>query len=252
MLEIRELRGGYDRAEVLHGVTFTARRGEITAIVGPNGCGKSTLLKTVCGILPAFSGEVLLDGASLPELPRQERARRAAYLAQERQIPDITVERLVLHGRFPYLSYPRRYRPEDLRLARRAMEQLDIRDLARRPLASLSGGQRQRAYIAMALAQDTPVVALDEPTAYLDISHQLQLLELARELARQGKAVLMVIHDLPQALRGADRLILMEEGAVAAQGTGEELYASGEIGRVFGIRLCRAATETGWRYFCEK
>lgn len=252
MLEIRELHAGYDGREVLRGVSFTAQRGRITAIVGPNGCGKTTLLKSLCGILPVASGAVLLEGEKLLELPRQALARKAAYLAQNRQTPDITVERLVLHGRFPYLSYPRRYRKEDYAIAQKAMERLCILDLAQRPLSSLSGGQQQRAYIAMALAQDTPVVALDEPTTYLDISHQLQLMRQARVLAQGGRTVLMIIHDLHHAFQEADHMVLMRGGEVVAEGTPEEIYASGLIDEVFGIKLSRTATEKGWRYFCEE
>lgn len=249
MLEVRNIRGGYAGREVLHGVSLRARAGEITAILGPNGCGKSTLLKTLCGIVPAASGQAALDGADLLALPRRQLAQRVAYLAQSRQIPDMTVERLVLHGRFPYLSYPRRYKEEDLRAARDAMERMNILDLAQTPLDRLSGGQRQKAYIAMALAQNTDVILLDEPTTFLDVAYQLQFLGQARTLARAGKHILMVLHDLPRALESADQVVLMADGAVALQGTPEEVDTSGALDEVFSIRVGRAWVDGRLRYF---
>lgn len=250
MLEVKDICGGYPKREVLHGVSLEAQAGQITAILGPNGCGKSTLLKSLCGIVPAASGKVVLDGLNLLALSQRQLAQTVSCLAQSRQPPDITVGRLVLHGRFPYLSYPRRYREEDHRIARQVMEQMDILALAESPLSRLSGGQRQKAYIAMALAQDTDVILLDEPTTYLDVSHQLQFLRQARALADAGRHVLMVVHDLSHALETADSVVLMKEGAVVIQGTPEDVYESGALDSVFGVRLARVQTDRGWHYFC--
>ena len=252
MLEIKNLYSGYGGREVLHDVSLTAQAGEVTVIVGPNGCGKSTLLKTICGIQPVTAGQVLLDGEKLFALPRNLLAQKTAYLAQSRQVPDITVERLVLHGRFPYLGYPRRYRKEDYAIADAAMKTMGVAELADELVQNLSGGQRQKVYIAMALVQDTPVILLDEPTTYLDISHQLQLMQQARMLAAQGKTVVMIIHDFPHAFQTADHMILMRDGKIVADGTPEQIYASGMISSVFGVRLCRTGTEGGWRYYCEE
>ena len=252
MLEIRNFSAGYPGKRVLKEIEICLPSGSVTAILGPNGCGKSTLLKALCGILHADAGEVLLDGTSLLGLPQRLLAQKIAYLAQNRQIPDITVRRLVLHGRFPYLSYPRHYRAEDYAAAQSAMEQMGIADLADAPLQQLSGGQRQKVYIAMALAQSTPVILLDEPTTYLDVHHQLQLMRQAQELAAQGKTVAMVLHDLSHAMTVADHVVLMDHGQVAAQGTPEEVYASGRMDAVFGVRLRRVRAEEKWRYYCEE
>ena len=251
MLEVKSLSAGYSDTHVLEHVDFRIPSGKVTVILGPNGCGKSTLLKALCGIIPADSGQVVLDGENILTLPQRQLAQRVAYLAQSRQIPDITVERLVLHGRFPYLGYPRRYRKEDYAIADAAMKTMGAAELADELVQNLSGGQRQKVYIAMALAQDTPVILLDEPTTYLDISHQLQLMQQARMLAAQGKTVAMIIHDLPHAFQTADHMILMQEGKIVADGTPEQIYASGMISSVFGVRLCRTGTEGGWRYYCE-
>lgn len=252
MLEIKQLSVGYADEVIVHNVDIEVPEGKVTVLFGPNGCGKSTLLKSLCGILQVKSGEVRLGGDNILSLPPKELAKKVAYLAQSRQIPDITVRRLVLHGRFPYLNYPRHYRQEDYQKAEAAMEQMGITDLADTPLERLSGGQRQKVYIAMALAQDTPVILLDEPTTYLDIKHQLRTMRRAKELAEGGKTVIMVVHDLDQAMNVADKLVLMEQGKVIVQGTPEEVYLSGHIRDVFSVNLDRVQTKNGWRYFCEE
>lgn len=248
MLEIKDLTAGYPGHPVLEQVSFLVPEGKLTVIAGPNGCGKSTLLKAIGGILPARR-ELYLQGQPLHTLSQRELARKIAFLPQNRPVPEITAERLVLHGRFPWLGYPRRYRTEDQRIAREAMETLGIGDLAGRSVSALSGGQRQKVYLAMALAQDTPVVLLDEPTTYLDIRHQLQLMVLTRQLADSGKTLILVLHDLSLALEYADRLVILEQGTIAAHGTPDEVFSSGTLGRVFGVEVRRVQTEDGWKYY---
>lgn len=252
MLEVKQLCAGYPGKQVLQQADMTIPKGKLTVILGPNGCGKTTLLKTLCGILPAEAGQVQLDGENILALPQRMLAQKTAYLAQGGNIPDITVGRLVLHGRFPYLSYPRRYRKEDYARAQSAMEAMGIADLADTKLQKLSGGQRQKAYIAMALVQDTPVLLLDEPTTYLDISHQFTLMRQAKHLAQQGKTVVMVIHDLAHAFQTGDYMILMGHGRVAAEGAPEKIYRSGIAETIFGVKLGRAQTDSGWHYYCEE
>ena len=158
---------------------------------------------------------------------------------------------MVLHGRFPYLSYPRRYRPEDHAAARKALEQADAWELARLPVQTLSGGQRQKVYLAMALAQDTQTILMDEPTTYLDIQHQLDLMAFSQTLAREGKAVVLVLHDLCLALRFAHRGAVLSEGRLLQTGTPEELFASGILTETFRTPLNRIWTEGGWRYYYD-
>lgn len=251
MLEIRNLRAGYSGTEILHDISLTATAGHITVILGPNGCGKSTLLKAIGGILPTSSGSITLDGEAVQNQPQNRIAQKISYLAQNRQVPDITVGRLVLHGRFPYLNYPRRYRQEDHQIAEKAMSDMNILELADTPMNRLSGGQQQKAYIAMAMAQNTEVILMDEPTTYLDVAHQLQVLQLARTLADSGKHVLMVIHDLSHALENADAVVLMQNGIIAGQGTPEQVYGSGMLDPVFGVKIHRFQNEDKWHYFCE-
>lgn len=251
MIDVKTLRGGYPGKPVLQDVSLNIPAGKITVILGPNGCGKSTLLKLLCGILSPDGGQILLDGRPVETFSGRELARQVAYLSQTRHIPDITVERMVLHGRFPYLTYPRRYRKEDYAAAAAAMERMDITALAEQPLQKLSGGQRQKVYIAMALAQDTPCVLLDEPTTYLDVAHQIQMMAHARFLRERGKTVIMVLHDLSMALQVADHVVLMEQGRVLTEAAPEQVFASGLLDRVFGVCVRRVQTRSGWHYYCE-
>ena len=249
MIALRNLQAGYPGRAVLERVDLDFRPGEVLAILGPNGCGKSTLLRTANGLLARSGGEVLVDGVPLERLSAKEIAQKIAYLPQSRPTPNITAGRMVLHGRFPYLSYPRRYRREDHEMVCRALEWVGAADLARRPLPELSGGQRQKVYLALALAQDTQTILMDEPTTYLDVSCQLEVMALTRRLAEEGRAVVMVLHDLCLALRAAHRAALMEGGRVCRLGTPEALYQGKELERVMGVSIDRVETEAGWRYF---
>ena len=248
-MELRQLRAGYGEHMVLDGIDLALRPGEVLALLGPNGSGKSTLIRAALGLLPLAGGQVLIDGADAAALSPHQRAQKAAYLPQTRPVPNITALRMVLHGRFPHLPYPRRFRQEDYAAAMAALEQADAACLARRPMPELSGGQRQRVYLAMALAQDAPTLFLDEPTAFLDVSHQLEVGRLAGQLARQGKAVVLVLHDLPLALSTADRLAVLKGGRLLAVDGPEALCADGILNSVFGIELGRVMTDRGWRYY---
>ena len=247
MLEISRLTAGYGKKEVLHNLSVGFESGRLTAVIGPNGCGKSTLLKAILGLIPDTAGEVALDGTRLSDFRRGEIAKRIAYLAQGHTVPDATVEQMVLRGRFPYLNYPRGYSNRDYDLAYSAMERAGITHLASRHLVTLSGGLRQTAYIAMALAQDTDYILLDEPTTYLDVSHQLAFMRLLREIASEGKGIAAVMHDLPLALNFADCVAVMAEGNIVAIGTPREIAGSGVIEEVFGIQLMETAGEYWYR-----
>jgi len=249
VIELRNLTVGYGAVPVLSGVNLELRPGEVLVLAGPNGCGKSTLIRTVLGMQPALGGEIRVDDVRLNDLTNRQIAQQMTYLAQSRNVPNITAYRMVLHGRFPYLSYPRTYREEDRRIALEALERTGALELADRPMNQLSGGQRQSVYLAMALAQDTQTVFLDEPTTYLDVRSQLDVMNMARTLAQQGKAVVLVLHDLCLAMRSADRVAVLGEGRLQCAGTPEEVFEGGVLDRVFGIPVRRVATETGWQYY---
>lgn len=251
MLEIKNVTAGYGKHTVLNDVSVAFEKGKLTSIIGVNGCGKSTLLKALLGILPLSSGEIVIDGKELCSMSRIEIARSVAYLAQGKNTPDMTVEQMVLHGRFPYLSYPRRYREADREIARKAMDAVGILHLADKSLYELSGGMRQTAYIAMAIAQDTDYILLDEPTTYLDIAHQLELMKLLRGLANSGKGIVTVMHDLPLAFEFSDKLAVIHNGNIVANATPTDICNSSIIKEIFDIQIERMDNDQFYYHFHE-
>lgn len=251
MIELKNVSAGYDGKKVLHHANVSFDPGKITVLVGPNGCGKSTLLKSVVRINPHCEGEILIDGISIKNMTSRELAKKAAYLAQNKKAPDISVMKMVLHGRFAHLSYPRKYRSKDIELAKKALKWAGMEAEADKFVSKLSGGMQQKVYIAMALAQDADTILMDEPTTYLDVAHQLRLMEMARQLAVEGKAVVMVLHDLTQALQVADKVIVLKEGEIVAQGTANEIFESGSLQKVFHVEIERVYTKKGWHYLCS-
>ncbi|MBQ3062787.1 MAG: ABC transporter ATP-binding protein [Clostridia bacterium] len=237
MIKLHNVCAGYGGREVLHGVDLEAEKGQVTTIIGVNGCGKSTLLKTIMGFVPISGGDITVDGRSIKNMTEQELAREIAYLSQGKNVPDISAGRMVLHGRFPYLSYPRKYRRSDYEAAAEAMSQMGISDLSDRMMTELSGGMRQKVYIAMALAQQSPVILMDEPTTYLDIGQQLRFASTARELADSGKTVILVLHDILLALKISDRIAAVKEGRVVRCGTPREILDSGITQELYGVKI---------------
>lgn len=251
MIELKEVSAGYGSRAVVRDVSLMLEPGTVTALLGPNGCGKSTLLKTIMGLVPALGGQILVDGIPVTDLTPREMALKVACLAQSRATPNISARRMALHGRFPHVPYPRRYGPADYEMVERALRRADAEDLADRLMGELSGGERQKVYLAMALAQDTQAILMDEPTTFLDVGHQLRVLETARELAREGRTVLFVLHDVCQALRYADQAAVLSSGALAFLGDPEEAFRSGQLDEVFGVHIRRMSTEEGWQYYCQ-
>lgn len=237
MIKLENVCVSYGKRQVLHDVSAAFERGRVTAIIGANGCGKTTLLKTALGILPAFEGDVTVDGNALSAMSTHERAKKMAYLAQSRSLPRMTVEQLVLHGRYAHLAFPHVYSTHDKRTADAAIGRMGLTDVADRMLSELSGGMRQNAYIAMALSQSSDYILLDEPTTYLDIANRLQLMRTLRELAEEGKGVVVVLHDLILALKYADEIAVMREGRVVLQAEPQEVFSSGALRDVFGVEI---------------
>jgi len=251
MVELKNVSAGYGKNMILHNICFSADAGTITTIIGNNGCGKSTLLKTIAGILPATSGEIQVNGIPIQTLTAAQRAKQTAYLPQGKNTPDITAGRMVLHGRFPYLSYPRKYKKEDFDIAKSAMEKMGIADCMHNPRHSLSGGTRQKVYIAMALAQSTPVIIMDEPTSYLDIGQQIKFSQMARDLAQCGKTVILVLHDLLTALKISDQICVMENGKILLQDTPQAIQNSSIIKALFGVTIKTVQTSEGVQYYYQ-
>ncbi|MFC5722521.1 ABC transporter ATP-binding protein [Streptomyces gamaensis] len=236
-LTARALTLAYEDRTVVDGLDLAVPDGEVTVIVGPNACGKSTLLRALGRLLKPVSGAVLLDGRELASLPTRRIARAVGLLPQSPVAPEaITVADLVARGRQPHQRWWQQWSEDDERAVTDALERTGTAALADRPVDELSGGQRQRVWIAMALAQETDLLLLDEPTTYLDIAHQVEVLDLVRRLNHErGRTVVAVLHDLNQAARYADHLVAMKAGHVVARGRPAEVITAGLVREVFGL-----------------
>lgn len=229
----------YDRRTVAEDLSVAIPDRSFTVIVGPNACGKSTLLRALSRLLKPAQGRVLLDGQAIGSLPARTVARTLGLLPQSSTAPDgITVAGLVARGRYPHQGLLRQWSAEDERIVEESMTATGVAALADRHVDELSGGQRQRVWIAMALAQQTPLLLLDEPTTYLDIQHQIDVLDLCADLHEQGRTLVAVLHDLNQAARYATHLIAMRDGRIEAQGRPGEILTAALVERVFGVS-CR-------------
>jgi iron complex transport system ATP-binding protein len=221
---------------VVHDLNLTLRAGQITALVGPNGCGKSTLLRGLSRLLKPANGVVTLEGQDIHAMKAKDLARKLGILPQAPTAPEgLTVHELVAQGRYPYQNWFQQWSREDERIVTEALDLTNLRMFADRPVDTLSGGQRQRAWIAMALAQQTDVLLLDEPTTYLDLAHQIDVLDLLAELNEQGRTIGMVLHDLNQAARYAHTIVALRGGQIVAQGTPEQVITPANILQVFGL-----------------
>ena len=234
------LRVGYDQRTIIHELDIAIPDDSFTVIVGPNACGKSTLLRALARLLKPTQGQVVLDGQEITRYPSKEVAKRIGLLPQTSIAPDgISVIDLVSRGRYPHQSLLRRWSAADEAAVLAAMEATNVTELSGRLVDELSGGQRQRVWVAMALAQETPLLLLDEPTTFLDITHQVELLDLFTRLNQEGgRTLVAVLHDLNQAARYATHLIAMRDGHVVAQGAPADIVTAELVEEVFGLR-CR-------------
>ncbi|WP_084252920.1 ABC transporter ATP-binding protein [Devriesea agamarum] len=235
-LSAHHLAVGYGNTLVMTELDLEIPTGQITALIGPNGCGKSTLLGAMARLLPARHGAVYLDGAAIHRLPTREVARKLGLLPQAPIAPEgITVAELVRRGRHPYRRFGAGT-SEDDQIVAQALVRTHMGEFATRPVDSLSGGQRQRAWIAMALAQRTPLLLLDEPTSYLDIAHQIEVMDLLVELNQAGTTIVVVLHDLNQAAQYAHTVVVLKEGTIVGLGRPHEVITSSCVHDVFGVR----------------
>ena len=250
MLEFRHVNISCGTASILKDISVEFKQGEITTIIGPNGCGKTTLLQSLNGSSKVTSGSILLDDLDYLAMPLKERARRLSFLPQVRTIiPALPVRTLVEHGRFPYLGFARKKSARDIEVVEEAMRFTHVDNYATQYCDTLSGGIRQRAFFAMTLAQDCNYVVLDEPTTYLDIKGQRQFMDMVLSLKEQGKTIILVLHDLAQALRISDTLVIMQDRKIAATGTPEECLGQHIIEDVFDVHLKSFSDDDGCYYF---
>ncbi len=243
-LETKQLSLAYDGAPIIRNLNLSIPAQKITVLVGANGCGKSTLLRGLAKLLKPKSGIVYLDGKDISQLKAKTIAKKLGMLPQSPTAPEgLTVRDLVAMGRYPYQSWMQQWSTEDEEKVAEALEITTMTELAARPLDSLSGGQKQRAWIAMVLAQDTDILLLDEPTTFLDLSHQVELLDLLAELQEnQGKTIVMILHDLNLSCRYADYLVAIQQGKVYATGTPEQVMTESMVRDVFDLE-CRIVSD---------
>lgn len=228
---------GYDKRVISERLSVAVPDGSFTVIVGPNACGKSTMLRALSGLLAPTAGRVVLDGRSIASYKAKDVAKQVGLLPQTSIAPDgITVSDLVSRGRYPHQSFLRQWTDADERAVLDAMAATGVAELAPRRVDELSGGQRQRVWIAMVLAQQTPLLLLDEPTTFLDIAYQIELMELLTDLNHAGNTVVAVLHDLNQAARYASHLVAMRDGRVVAEGPPREIVTAELVEAVFGLR----------------
>lgn len=243
-LNAHQLSLAYDNARIVDGLNLTISGGRITALVGPNGCGKSTLLRGISRLLKPTTGSVLLNSQDIWKLPTKTLAKQLGILPQSPVAPEgLTVHELVAQGRYPHQSWFQQWSDEDERVTAEALEITGMVEFADRPVDTLSGGQRQRAWIAMTLAQDSDVILLDEPTTFLDLAYQIEVLDLLHDLNRErGKTIVMVLHDLNHACRYADDLVAMRGGQVMAHGKPDRVVTESLVREVFGVD-CRVIAD---------
>jgi ABC-type cobalamin/Fe3+-siderophores transport system ATPase subunit len=243
MIKLHNITAGYNRVEIIKNINMDFEEGSITSIIGKNGCGKTTLLRTASNLLKPFRGEITIGGQDISRIPNKELAKKVSFLPQFRTVPNITVHNLVMHGRYPYLGFSRTPQRRDKEIVKKAIEHMSLDNLINKNVHELSGGQRQKVYLAMILAQDTDIIFLDEPTTYLDINHQLEILEVIKNLKHMGKTIIMVLHDLNSALSCSDRICLMDRGEIVIHDTPQAVFESREIDRIFKITSSRVSTE---------
>ncbi len=226
----------YDGAEIVRDLSLRVRPGSFTVIIGPNACGKSTLLRGLSRLLAPREGRVVLDGRSIADLGARSVARRLGLLPQTAIAPEgITVRELVARGRYPHQNLLRQWSPADDDAVDEALAATGTTSLAARTVDALSGGQRQRVWVAMVLAQQTELLLLDEPTTFLDVAHQVELMELFAELNRRGRTIVAVLHDLNHAARYASHIVAMRAGRIVAEGPPAEVITSERVHEVFGL-----------------
>ncbi|BAT56853.1 ferrichrome ABC transporter, ATP-binding protein (plasmid) [Nostoc sp. NIES-3756] len=243
-LSTKGLTLAYDGVQIIRDLNLAIPTRQICALVGANGCGKSTLLRGLARLLKPYGGAVYLDGESILKLSTKEVAQQLGILPQSPAAPEgLTVRDLVAQGRYPYQNWLQQWSPKDEKIVQQALEITDLLNLADRALNTLSGGQRQRAWIAMALAQDTDILLLDEPTTFLDLAHQIEVLDLLYDLNQhQGRTIVMVLHELNQACRYADYLVAVKEGRIYTSGEPKQVMTEEMVQEVFGLE-CRVVPD---------
>lgn len=236
-MEIRNLSFKYNKNLILDNISFSIPKGKITTILGSNGCGKSTLIKIMSKNLKCNTGQVFLDGQNINEIKLKDFAKKVAIVHQENNAPyDLKVKELILYGRYPYKSLFKSMSEEDYKIVDEVMYMTDVYHFKDNFIKDLSGGQRQRVFLAMSLAQKTQILFLDEPTTYLDVKYQIEILDIVKKLNREeGLTIVMILHDINQAIKYSDEIIALKDGKIFAQGKTKDIVKKDTIKSIFNI-----------------
>lgn len=238
MIELIGITAGYGRTDIIKDVNVIFAQNKITSIIGPNGCGKTTLLKTISRLIKPNQGNIYYQGKEIYKYSPKEFAQKVALLPQIRNAANMNVYNLIMHGRFPYAGFSRKPSNNDRQIVDMAMELTKTYDLKEKSILQISGGERQRVYIAMSIAQDTDVILLDEPTTHLDICHQIEIIDLIKVLRSKGKTIIMVMHDISQAMMNSDLVCVINNGNILCCSEPESVYEKKYIEEAFKI-TCR-------------
>jgi iron complex transport system ATP-binding protein len=249
MIEFKHLSAGYGKDLIIQDIDLKIPSNTITTIIGPNGSGKSTLIKSFFNFCNIRNGDLMIDQQSILHIHSKELAKKVFYFSQHHNNPSITVAKMVLHGRFPHIHYPRTYTSSDLSICDEAMRRAGVFEFRNKMMSELSGGEQQKVYLAMVFAGQTDILLLDEPTTYLDITCQLELFHTMQSLKQEGRTILAVLHDINYALNLSDQIIVMNNGKVQAYGTPDDIYSSQILSQVFHIQLKKAIDQDGCSHY---
>ena len=252
MIEVKNLSCGYGKKEVIHNVDVCFGKGEVTAVVGPNGCGKTTVMKAMAGLIKVKNDRIYIDNKDINQYKDMDRAKKIAFMPQIRHVPAMSVYDFLMCARYPYLGMSKQPEKSDIEAVENAISITGIGEYRMRSLKKLSGGERQKVYFAFMLAQQAEVLILDEPTTYLDIERQFEILDMIRLMKKNNKTVVMVLHDICHSLKFADKIVVMDEGRVKMQGTPDEIIESGVLEKIYNIKLKELEIDGNKEYITVK
>ncbi len=244
-IELIGISAGYGRKQIIRDMGISFKKGTVTSIIGRNGSGKTTLLKIIAGLLKPACGEIKIEGRDIMSYKGKELARKVSFLRQIQNMPAVSVYDLVMYGRYPYLPFTGNPGTKDIEIVEKALEAAGATEFRGSNISELSGGEARKVWIAMVLAQDTEIILMDEPSVFLDINHQLELLSLSAKLKIAGRTIIMVLHDISSALACSDMVCLLDSGRDVIYDTPEAVYASGLIESTFNVKCSRVSTASG-------
>ncbi len=252
MIEIKNLSCGYNGKEIVHNVDLCFEKSDVNIILGPNGCGKSTLMKAMVGVLNVKDSMICIDGKDINKYKDVERAKKIAFMPQIRNVPSMSVFDFMMCARYPYLGLSKVPEKVDVEAVENAIKVCGISEYSTSSIKKLSGGERQKVYFAFMLAQQTDILMLDEPTTYLDVKREFEILDMIKNMKKDEKTIVIILHDICHALKYADKIVVMDKGKIEAFGTPEQILESGVLEKIYNIKLHKIEFEGDTEYIIKK